>query len=60
MRQLALEYDPPIQVNVDRIFDEKLQIEYLGKATKQLDNSWNCLAIWRGALCLVSVEIKGE
>lgn len=58
MKQLNLTYNPPIQVNVDKYLDEDLQIEYLGKATKQLDNSWNCLANVHGMLCLVAVKIK--
>ena len=58
MKQLNLTYDPPVQVNVDKHLDEDLQIEYLGKATKQLDGNWNCLANVRGNLCLVSIKIK--
>jgi hypothetical protein len=58
MEQLNLQYDPPIQINIDKILDEKLQIEYLGKTTKQIDGNWTCLANVRGMLCLVVVKIK--
>jgi hypothetical protein len=58
MEQLNLRYDPPIQIDIDKYLDEDLQIEYLGKATKQLDGSWRCLANVGGKLCLVEVKIK--
>jgi hypothetical protein len=58
MKQLSLQYDPPIQINVDKILDENRQIEYLGKATKQLDGTWHCIANVRGMLCIVSIRIK--
>jgi hypothetical protein len=58
MKQLNLQYDPPIRVNVDKYLDENMGIEYLGEATKQIDGDWRCLANVRGMLCLVAVKIK--
>ena len=70
MKQLNLKYDPPIQIDVDGYIEEKTikalygdrsfsaQISYIGKATKQLDGSWRCLANVDGKLCLVEVKIK--
>ena len=57
MKQLDLQYDPPIQIDVDKYIDKK-GIEYIDKATKQLDGTWNCLANVAGRLCLVAVKIK--
>ena len=70
MEQLNLRYDPPIQINVHGYIEEKtikapygdrafsVQISYIGKATKQLDGSWRCLANVGGKLCLVEIKIK--
>jgi hypothetical protein len=58
MNQLNLQYDPPIQIDVDKIIDENMGIEYLGKATKQITGDYTCLANVRGMLCLVKVKIK--
>jgi hypothetical protein len=46
----------PTEVDVDGILDEK-GFEYIGKATKQPDGSWQCLANVGGALCRVEVNI---
>lgn len=49
---------PPTQEDVDKRIDERLGIQYIGKATLQPDGTWRCLANVRGALCLVQVSLK--
>jgi hypothetical protein len=44
------------EIDVDGHIDEK-GIRYLGKAAKQPDGTWRCLADVGGALCLVEVRI---
>jgi len=56
-KQLELYYNPPIELDVDEIVDKKRNIRYIGKATKQIDGKWHCLADYSGALCLVEVNI---
>lgn len=46
------------EVDLEGLFDEKNQIEYIGKATLQPDGSWHCLACVRGALCRVEVSLS--
>lgn len=50
----------PTEVDVDGRFDEKSGIMYIGKATRQEDGTWRCLANVGGALCLVEVSIKWD
>jgi len=47
----------PKELDVDGYIDAK-GIRYLGKATKQPDGTWRCLADIAGALVLVQVKIK--
>jgi hypothetical protein len=44
------------KVNVDGYVDER-GIEYWGKAIRQSDGTWQCLANVDGALCRVEVSI---
>jgi hypothetical protein len=47
-----------MQIDVDGIIDPfRLGIQYLGKATRQANGTWRCLANVGGALCLVEVSI---
>ena len=50
-------YDDGNSINVDGMTDEGRGIQYWGKATKQPDGTWQCLANVQGALCRVEVEI---
>lgn len=58
MKQLDLQYDPPVTVDVNGMLDPEGQISYIGKAHRQLDGKWRCLANVGGALCLVEVRIE--
>lgn len=58
MKQLSLQYDPPITIDIDGRKDRTRDIWYIGYATKQLDGKWRCLANVAGMLCLVEVRIK--
>jgi hypothetical protein len=59
MKQLELQYNPPIELNVDGMHDATAEgIRYLGKAAKQIDGTWRCLADVYGCLCIVQVNIK--
>lgn len=49
----------PATINVDGLVDSK-GIQYIGKATQQLDGTWRALANVGGALCLVEVNIRFE
>lgn len=56
--QLELRLSNPPQLDVDGRFDSKSDgIQYIGKATQQIDGTWRCLANVAGALCLVEVRI---
>jgi hypothetical protein len=48
------------EVNVDGIVDQKRPIKYIGKARKQNNGLWTCLADVAGALCLVEVKITEQ
>jgi hypothetical protein len=51
-----IENSPRLEIDIDGYVDEK-GIEYIGKATKQPDGKWACLANVAGALCLVELTI---
>lgn len=44
-------------IDVDGRVCPKTGMSYIGKARKQLDGTWRCLANVDGALCLVEVAI---
>lgn len=48
------------ELNVDGIQDAHYPIWYIGKAYRQPDGTWRCLADVNGQLCLVQVSIKRE
>lgn len=58
MMHQSFEIDALGEVDVDGMFDERRQIQYLGKARKQPDGTWRCLANVGGCLCLVEVKIR--
>jgi hypothetical protein len=45
------------EVNVEGYIDEARGIRYLGKARKQPDGKYICLANVKGSLCLVEVTL---
>ena len=49
--------EPPEEVDVDGFVDAK-GIKYIGKALKQPDGKWICIADVDGALCRVEVTIR--
>lgn len=49
---------PPLEVDVDGRVDDRLGIQYFGKAGLQPDGTWRCLANVGGALCVVEVSIR--
>lgn len=49
--------EPPEEVDVDGFVDAK-GIKYIGKALKQPDGKWICIADVYGALCRVEVTIR--
>lgn len=65
MKQLDLRYDPPVEFDVDghigkykdRHTDRELDIRYIGKAAKQVDGTWRCLADINGFLCVVEAKL---
>ena len=44
-------------VDVDGIVDETNNVQYIGKAAKQKDGTWRCLANVAGSLCYVQVKV---
>jgi hypothetical protein len=58
VKQLELKLYPE-EIDVDGIVDERLNIQYIGKASQRNDGKWVCLAYVYGAgLCLVEVTIR--
>lgn len=47
----------PSTIDVNGLWDSKKPIEFLGKATRQPNGKWHCLANVNGALCRVEVTI---
>lgn len=45
-------------IDVDGHLDRTRSIRYLGRAQRQPDGTWRCLADVHGALCLVEVTIQ--
>lgn len=45
-------------VDVDGYLDVTGSIRYIGRARRQEDGTWRCLADVHGALCLVEVTIR--
>jgi len=59
MKQLELQLHND-EVDVDLLYDRsRPDIQYIGKARKQNNGLWVCLANVGGALCLVEVAIAG-
>lgn len=57
MEQLELQYNPPIELDIDGHIDAR-GIRYIGKASKQFSSGkWKCLANVNGQLCLVEIKI---
>lgn len=50
--------DRMTELDLDGRTDEAKQVRYIGKARKQDDGSWRCLADVSGCLCLVEVSVK--
>ena len=49
--------DTITEINVDGMKDAKHpEIEFWGKATKQIDGTWRCYANVGGNLCVVEVK----
>lgn len=47
-----------MQVDVDGIIDPRHPgVQYWGKATRQNDGTWRCMANVEGMLCLVEISI---
>ena len=46
------------EIDVDGVFDESTGIRYIGKAMKDFDGRWLCLADVGGALCRVEVSVR--
>lgn len=46
------------EVTVDGIVDPTGYIRYIGKATRQPNGKWHCLAQVGSALCIVEVRIR--
>lgn len=46
------------ELDVDGMKDRTRDIWYIGKAYRQPDGKWRCLADVNGALCLVEVRIR--
>lgn len=49
---------PPLEEDIDGIWDEEHHIEYVGKATLQPDGTWRAVAKMDGALFLVQVTLR--
>jgi len=45
------------EIDIDGMVDMEKNIQYIGKAKKQPDGKWHCLANVSGALCIVEVVI---
>lgn len=58
MEQLSFHLSDPPRLDVDKMWDEKKEIMYIGKATLQYDGTWRCLANVYGALCLIEVKVR--
>ena len=52
--------NPHTEVDVDGRVCATSGIEYIGKAHRQPDGTWRCLANVGGALCLVEVKITEQ
>jgi hypothetical protein len=52
------EREVPDEVDLDGRIDEENGIEYIGKARRQRNGKWTCLADVRGALALVEVTLR--
>lgn len=48
----------PREVDVDGVTSPDGQVRYIGKATRQPDGTWRCLADVKGQLCLVEVTVR--
>jgi len=46
------------EIDLDGVVDETTGIRYLGKATRNFDGCWVCLAAVDGALCVVEVTVR--
>lgn len=44
-------------IDVDGLEDEKHDIRYLGRATRDEHGEWSCLAIVQGSLCRVAITV---
>ncbi len=44
-------------IDVDGLFDDKHDIKYIGRATRDEAGQWSCLAIVAGCLCRVAITI---
>ena len=52
-------FDDVTEIDLDGHVDTK-GVQYVGKATKQADGTWRCLAVVGVALCVVEVRICSE
>ena len=48
----------PKEMNVDGMIDRGGRIRFLGKATRQPDGTWRCLAEVEGTFCVVEVRMR--
>lgn len=46
------------EINLDGIYDKDRKVFFIGKAKKQPDGTWRCLAEVNGALCIVEVKVN--
>lgn len=46
------------EINLDGVVDETTGVRYLGKATRDFDGYWLCLADVGGSLCVVEVTVR--
>lgn len=54
--EAAEAFAPVLTLDVDGYVDAQ-GIQYIGKATKQTDGSWRCLANVAGSFCIVEIKL---
>lgn len=57
MKVLTAKSIDDTELDVNGYVDEKNGIEYIGKATKMPDGTWQCLAIVGVSLCRVEITV---
>jgi hypothetical protein len=46
------------EIDLDGVVDESIGVRYLGRARREFDGRWTCLADVGGALCVVEVSVR--